>query len=121
MIVIKKPAKICIGVLLFLLIAFAGLIIEKFEKDAFIAETVATEDSVIYKSESPAVVDGKININSADAEQLDTLRGIGETMAQRIIKYREDNGPFETIEEIMKVSGIGESKFEDIKDFICVE
>lgn len=64
---------------------------------------------------------GKININSADTEQLVKLKGIGEKMSERIIKYRQENGPFMSIEEIMKVSGISEKKFEDIKEYISVE
>ncbi len=66
------------------------------------------------------VGDGKININTATIEQLDMLPGIGGVIAQRIIDYRDKNGPFAAIEDIMKVSGIGEKKFEQIKDYIKV-
>jgi len=61
---------------------------------------------------------GKIDINSADIAQLDSLPGIGPATAQKIIDYREQNGPFKTIEELKNVSGIGDKKFEDIKDKI---
>ncbi|MDP1546492.1 MAG: helix-hairpin-helix domain-containing protein [Anaerolineales bacterium] len=61
-----------------------------------------------------------ININTASLEELDTLPGIGPTIAQRIIDYRQQNGAFSTIEEIMEVSGIGPSTFDNIKDFITV-
>lgn len=64
---------------------------------------------------------GLVNINTADAATLMTLYGIGEKISQRIIDYREANGPFEVIEDIMKVSGIGEKKFANIKDKICVD
>ena len=74
-----------------------------------------------YESDTKEVTDGKININSADTEQLVKLKGIGEKMSERIIKYRQENGPFMSIEEIMKVSGISEKKFEDIKEYISVE
>lgn len=63
---------------------------------------------------------GIININSASLEQLDTLPGIGPSTAQSIIDYRNDIGFFENIEDIMKVSGIGESTFNEIKDHITV-
>jgi competence protein ComEA len=59
-----------------------------------------------------------ININTADAATLETLPGIGPTLAQAIIDYRETSGGFYFIEDIMNVPGIGPSKFEDIKDLI---
>ena len=62
----------------------------------------------------------KVNINTASKEVLMTLSKIGEAKAIAIIKYREENGCFNTIEDIKKVSGIGNSLFESIKDFITV-
>lgn len=59
-----------------------------------------------------------ININTASAEELDTLPGIGPALAQAIIDYRDTFGPFFAIEDIMLVDGIGEATFEDIKDLI---
>jgi len=64
--------------------------------------------------------DGRIDINLADAALLETLPGIGPTIAQRIMEYREMNGQFETIEAIQKVQGIGPGKFETIRDLISV-
>lgn len=63
----------------------------------------------------------KININTALVADLTVLPGIGEVMAERIIEYREQNGNFKKPEDIMKVKGIGEKKFEKIKDFVIVE
>jgi|YelNatPaOPRAMG01_1025707.scaffolds.fasta_scaffold00849_7 competence protein ComEA len=65
-------------------------------------------------------VSNLININSASQKELEELPGIGPTLAQRIIDYREKNGYFQTIEDIKKVSGIGDKKFEAIKDLITV-
>jgi competence protein ComEA len=62
-----------------------------------------------------------ININTASQDELDTLPGIGPVTAQKIIAYRETYGPFATVEDIIKVSGIGPSTFERIKDRITVE
>ena len=64
--------------------------------------------------------DGKVNINTADIEELQTLSGIGEARAKAIISYRETNGAFERIEEIMNVSGIKTALFNTIKDDITV-
>ena len=59
-----------------------------------------------------------IDINTATLEELDSLPGIGPTTAQKIIDYRDQNGPFFVIEDIMNVSGIGPSTFDNIKDLI---
>ena len=66
------------------------------------------------------VYEGKININTATIDYLRSLPGIGEVLAQRIIDYREENGPYDCIEDLMKVSGLGEKRFQDIKDYITV-
>ena len=63
---------------------------------------------------------GKVNINTADLTTLQTLSGVGPATAQKIIDYRTANGKFKTIEDIKKVSGIGEKTFEKFKDKICV-
>ncbi|MBE7051188.1 MAG: ComEA family DNA-binding protein [Ruminococcaceae bacterium] len=71
--------------------------------------------------ESEAIrTDGKCNINTASISELEALDGIGETIAQRIINYREINGKFTTLEDLKKVKGIGQKKFELIRDFITV-
>lgn len=62
----------------------------------------------------------KININTAPAGELVKLNGIGETKAAAIIKYRSENGWFKSVDEIVKVSGIGEKTLENIRDFITV-
>ncbi|MCI0396616.1 MAG: helix-hairpin-helix domain-containing protein [Chloroflexi bacterium] len=64
---------------------------------------------------------GLVNINTATLEELDTLPGVGPSTAENIIEYRQANGPFATPDDIMDVPGIGEGKFEDIKDLITVE
>jgi competence protein ComEA len=61
-----------------------------------------------------------VDINTATAEELETLPGVGEVTAQRIIDYREANGPFETIEDIQNVSGIGPKTLEGMRDMITV-
>ena len=62
-----------------------------------------------------------ININTATEEQLQELAGIGDSIAKRIVDYRKENGKFNSIEDIKNVSGIGDAKFNKIKDNICVK
>ena len=64
--------------------------------------------------------DNKVNINTANLTELDSLSGIGPSKAEAIIKYREENGNFKTIEEIKNVTGIGEGLFEKFKENITI-
>ncbi len=75
------------------------------------------------RAENVALATGSplVNINTATLEELDALPGIGPGLAQRILDYREANGPFARIEEIMEVSGIGPSTFERMQDRLTVE
>ncbi|HQX17749.1 MAG TPA: ComEA family DNA-binding protein [Anaerolineales bacterium] len=68
----------------------------------------------------PAASTELIDINSASQSELETLPGIGPTTARKIIDYREENGPFQAIEDIMNVSGIGPGTYERMKDLITV-
>lgn len=83
---------------------------------------VEGEEIVEIPQESEAGGDNqKININTASASELETLSGIGPQKAQGIIQYREEEGNFQTIEELTNVSGIGEKTFEKLKDAIIVD
>lgn len=73
------------------------------------------------ESNSSATVTGKVNINTATLEELDTLPGIGEAKARAIIEYRENESTFLKPEDIMNVSGIGEKTYENLKDYIIVK
>lgn len=61
-----------------------------------------------------------VNINTADADELDTLPGVGPSTAQAIIDDRTQNGPFKSVDDLMRVSGIGEKKLEKMRSSICV-
>lgn len=63
---------------------------------------------------------GKVNINTASVTELDTLPGVGPSTAQKIVDDRTANGPFKRVEDLMRVSGIGEKKFESLKDYVSV-
>lgn len=77
-----------------------------------------TENSGIGLDEEK---DEKININKATQTQLETLPGVGPSVALKIIKYREENGKFTNIEELKNVSGVGENKYQELKELIKVK
>lgn len=81
------------------------------------SQTSAEKHSSDQKSDFQSSL---ININTATSTELQKLNGIGETISQRIVDYRNANGSFKTIEEIKNVKGIGEAKFEAIKDNITI-
>ena len=62
----------------------------------------------------------RVNINTASTEELDTLPGIGPSTAEKIVADREANGPFATIEDLKRVSGIGDKKYANLSEHICV-
>ena len=78
-------------------------------------ESITEKDNSNDKEESQ-----KININTASIEELDKLPGVGEATANKIVNHRKENGDFKNIEEIKNVNGIGDKKFENMKDLICV-
>lgn len=109
-------------------IAAAGGVLENANIDAInLAQFLedGTEVIIPVKEETASEQSGykheeKININTATEQQLCTLEGIGSATAKKIIAYRTEHGGFAVKEEIMSVSGIGEKKFENIKNKICV-
>ncbi len=72
---------------------------------------------------APASVGGevvKVNLNKAGLEELESIRGVGPALAERILAYRSENGGFKSLEDLMNVKGIGQGKFDRIKDQITV-
>lgn len=122
---VKADSRICDVLLL------AGGFTEDAATDAVnLAESVSDGMQVVIPSVAEAGEKGRqellekaglVNINTASAEELSSLPGIGKSRAAAIIKYREKEGGFHTIEEIMQVSGIKEGMFEKLEDRICVE
>lgn len=81
-------------------------------------------DSEIVQQPSPVGTtkkEGKVNLNKATLEELQTLEGIGPAKAEAILSYREESGEFKTIEDLLNVSGIGDKSFEKLKDSISVK
>lgn len=85
--------------------------------DSGSGENIIIEENTTSSNKSSQT----ININKATETELQTLPGIGASLASRIIEYRSQNGKFGSIEEIKNVNGIGDSKFENIKDLISVK
>jgi len=83
-------------------------------------ETIQPAEHV--EDSTPAGVDseGKINVNTASIEELVELPGIGPAIAARIIEYREQNGDFESVEDLINVRGIGEARLDNIRDLVTV-
>ncbi|MBO5004216.1 MAG: helix-hairpin-helix domain-containing protein [Clostridia bacterium] len=100
-------------------IPYIGEETENTEEQEYITYNFGNNSSIIQntnKGES-----GKVNINTAKQTELETLPGIGTATAEKIIDYRNKNGKFNTIEDIQNVKGIGEAKYENIKESICVK
>lgn len=86
-----------------------------------IGEDIPVESTISQEiAEGGEQEQSKININEADKEALMTLNGIGDSKAENILAYREENGLFKSIEDIKNVSGIGEATFNNLKDSIVV-
>lgn len=109
--------------------AAGGFTAEAAESSLNLAETIADgmQLVVLNKEEAQNAAEiaveqaaGLVNINKASKEQLMTLPGIGESRAEDILRYREESGGFQKIEDIMKVSGIKDAAFQKIKDSITV-
>jgi competence ComEA-like helix-hairpin-helix protein len=95
------------------------------EKKLRAADIIKFADSLYYikddKRDKSSLTNIRVNINTALAGDLTGLPGIGAVIAERIIEYREIHGPYRKIEEIMNVKGIGDRKFESIKENIFIE
>ena len=96
------------------------LIAEFHEKSALLAEADSTDHDTATPITKKSLT-GTININTASSEELQLLPRIGPATAAKIIAYRQQHGPFATIEEIQKVKSIGPKTFDNIKDYITVD
>lgn len=86
------------------------------EKEAAIQEVISEE----VKASRPAPMPEKVNVNVADGDVLASLPGISLPLADRIIEYRENEGGFQSTEDLMKIKGIGQAKYEKLKEMIMI-
>ena len=91
------------------------------ELSDYTSSSSSSEINLNTSSSSTSSKNTKININKAQQAELETIPGIGPTTATKIIAYREGNGKFKTIEDIKNVSGIGDAKYEKMKEYITVK
>ena len=117
---VSKPGKYVInkGYFLEMAIEKAGGITSAADIDCFDFYFEIEEDVSIYIAKVSE--DEKISINTAESDELTRLTGIGNALATRIITYRNENGEFKYLEQIMNIDGIGKSIFNKIKDKICL-
>lgn len=112
--------KGCLGLLLILM---AAIVVGATPAMAAQEGATATQETTVQAETEKAAVtsSGKVNICTASAAELEKLPGIGAKTAEEIVLYREKNGPFNSTEDLKKVKGIGEKKFEALKDKITVQ
>ncbi len=121
-----KRYKAFLFIAIVIICAVVGIDVQKREKQYksfFIErnEVNAVEAPVIENEPSENEEELMININTANVFELQLLDGIGEKTAERIIEFRNENGNFEVIEDLMRIDGIGKKKFDAVKEHICVE
>lgn len=116
----KKPQRILLiitGIFVCLLI---GVFIGRNFTGTYVAINNGNQEHTTATSGEATTSDGRVDINSATIQQLQLLPGIGETIAQRILDYRTENGDFKSIEDLLQVNGIGQAKLEQMRPYIKV-
>lgn len=119
---LSNKTKFLLFVLMTIFFTIIGIITENTPTTYKSFDVENSPEAIITPIIDAPVSDSEIiNINTNNPNELMRLDGIGEELAKRIIEYRHKKGDFRDIHEIMLVNGIGEKKFEKIKDNICIE
>jgi competence protein ComEA len=129
MMAVRKPNFSLLGLVTLLFVVFtAGFFLVTTQRKAQLTVSVSKEIQQIPQEITPnnslsqdqPSVHFPVSINNADMDQLTALPGIGEVLARRIIAYRETNGKFTSVEELLNVEGIGQKRLEEIMDLILI-
>lgn len=114
----KKGAQILLAITMCFVFLITGIFIgRQMTKSGVLIDT---EMPYVAETVGTSLSDGRININTASAEELMLLPNIGKTLADRILEYRNENGAFRTIDELTLVEGIGEKRISDLAAYITV-
>lgn len=104
--------------------AAGGLLPEAVTESLNLAAAIADGDQVIVAGpdfeSGPAQEDGRVAVNRATPSELENLPGVGPVLAERIVSYRDENGPFREVEDLLDVPGIGESKLSSLRDLVRI-
>ena len=115
----KKSLFLVFSICLLFLFLLVGIIIGRHTNTDYVTLTTQADNSI--NTQDVALENlGKLNINHATSDELQTLNGIGEVLAERIVAYRLENGPFVSVYDLMNVEGIGEKTIREISDCIYV-
>ncbi len=123
----EKPTKAEYLLLLMAAVFLSGLAVAALGAQGQTGTVVTVQrqpdvDSTLARDTVAAAADGEpVNLNTATAQELEALSGIGPVLAQRIIDYREQYGPFESIDELIEVKGIGPVLLEKLRGFVSVD
>ena len=112
------PKRVLIAITCLFLVCLLVLFIYRLTHEHGMILTQNTAETTVPFESEPFYINGKVNINIANADQLQILDGIGPELAKRIIAFRNQNGPFQSIEDIQNVKGIGETKYNAIAKYI---
>ncbi len=116
----KKPLWIFVGISCAFLCLLIGIFLGRNLNNDYISANHESDSQSQSGENANQTNDGRVDINTATLKQLDLLPGIGETIAQRIIDYRNEHGDFASIDDLLNVTGIGMSKLEEIRPYIKV-
>ena len=115
----KKAAVILFSITATFLCVIVGVLVGRYTSQDHLM--FASGSNLVMQTDPLAPVEtGKLDINSATLKQLSDIPGIGEVIAQRILDYRDENGAFRSLDELLNIKGIGESRLQQLQEYLTV-